>query len=213
MSQAPSTVWCVFFERRCPGCGNQAARVCPLCWSNFLRSAPPPSELAAIGQGIGLDGLGALGSYEASSRPILLAAKNGGRRDLLASFGATLAELGGAEAAVVTWVPASRKMKRRRGYDQGRILARAVAHRAGLSTRSLLRRTSRQTQAGATRSERLLGPDLIGVGHSPSSVILIDDVCTSGASLAAATRVLRAHGAVEVRANVVAVVPGTKVPE
>ncbi|MCP3991656.1 MAG: ComF family protein [Actinomycetia bacterium] len=161
---------------------------------------------------MGLDGLGALGSYQAHSRRILLAAKNGGRFDLLRSLGADLADLAdlrGTKAAVITWVPASRKMKRRRGYDQGQILARAMARRTGMSARCLLRRDSRQAQAGATRSERLRGPDLIGLGPCPSSVILVDDVCTSGASLAAATTVLRAHGAVDIRASVVAVVPGT----
>jgi predicted amidophosphoribosyltransferase len=97
-------------------------------------------------------------------------------------------------------------MKRRRGYDQGEVMARAMARRLGVPARPMLRRGSRRTQAGAGRSERLRGPDLIGIGRGcPTSVVIIDDVCTTGASLSAATRLLRARGAVEVRASVVAV--------
>lgn len=158
---------------------------------------------------LGLDGLCALSTYQPHSRRILLAAKNGGRRDLLRALGATLGRPGDRDPGVdvVTWVPASRKMRRKRGYDQGEIMARAMARQIGVPARLLLRRVGHRAQAGANRSERLCGPDLVGVRGCPASAIVVDDVCTTGASLAAAAAVIRGLGAVEVQASVVAVAP------
>ena len=46
-------------------------------------------------------------------------------------------------ADVVTWVPASAEGRRRRGFDQGRLLARAVGRSLGVPAVALLRRRRR----------------------------------------------------------------------
>ncbi len=163
--------------------------------------------------------------YDSVVRGLVLAAKNGGRRDLLAQWGRELAErsqaaevpAGGDRAAltdpadlggvdVVTWVPASRQGARARGYDQGRVLARAVARGLGVPARRLLVRRPGPKRMGADRARRLAGPDLRCPVASPLRVVVVDDVLTTGASLAAAGWALRAAGAERITGLVVAAV-------
>jgi ComF family protein len=98
----------------------------------------------------------------------------------------------GERPDVVTWVPASRRGRRRRGYDQGELLGRAVARRLGVRAAVLLDRRDRHGQTGRDRSQRLDGPELIARrGRSAhvvagARVVIVDDVVTTGASLAAA---------------------------
>lgn len=199
----------MFFDRRCPGCGGQGRHVCVSCWSTLLASRPSTAEVATLAYSLGLDELTVACHYNARSRRILLAAKNGGRTDVLRFLGSRLGCIAGGGSGgvdLITWVPASRKMRRRRGYDQGQILARSLSGVVGAPARRLLVRQGTRSQAGATRSERLEGPDLALTGGCPPTVLVVDDVCTSGASLATATRCLRAGGAVTVVAAVVAAV-------
>jgi len=235
----------MLLARHCPVCRRPARSICGPCLAALPRSVapvagewsgPPAAEL-------GLDGLRALFAYEPPVARVILAAKNGGRHDLLAVLGHALARqlftdavaggvLGEKNAVgsvnrrlftdavaggglgekvgvdVVTWVPASRHQARRRGYDQGRELAVAVARPLGVRARPLLRRAGREAQAGRNRVDRLVGPSFQArVRRCPARVLLVDDVATTGASLARAAAVLRAAGARSVSAAVVAAVP------
>jgi predicted amidophosphoribosyltransferase len=173
-----------------------------------MAGAPEPVDLVSTAAVVGLDGLTAIYAYGANTRRILLAAKNGGRRDLLRCFGARLHLPAGLEVDAVTWVPASRQGRSRRGYDQGRVMARAFAAELGVPTRHLLARRGRRNQAGATRRDRLRGPELVGIGRCPPRVAVVDDVLTTGSSLAVAATVLRGRGGSVVVGAVAAVAGG-----
>ncbi len=102
------------------------------------------------------------------------------------------------EADLVSWVPATPKRRRSRGFDQGELLARAVARRLGIQPRRLLRRSDNRAQTARDRKGRMEGPRLHPVGRQlrlAPTVLLVDDVCTTGATLAAAAAVLRHRGA------------------
>ncbi len=201
----------MWLVRRCPGCGEPARLVCGRCRERLMAWGSGPAPPA----GVGLDGFTALVAYDEAASRLVLAAKNRGRRDLLAAFGLALgAEVAAAASAgvsagpgvqAVTWVPASRSRRRRRGYDQGRVLARAAARELGVPAVALLARPAGEAQAGRNRAERLAGPGLRAIRASPRSVLVVDDVATTGASLARAAGALRQAGAVWVRAGVVAV--------
>ncbi|MEM8922206.1 MAG: phosphoribosyltransferase family protein [Actinomycetota bacterium] len=110
----------------------------------------------------------------------------------------------------VTWVPASREGGRRRGVDQGRLLARSVGAALGVPAVCLLARTDRSGGRSGRRSrhQRLDGPSLgvvAGAAAIPAGVLIVDDVVTTGGSMRAAVRALRESGAHPVHGAALAV--------
>ena len=107
-------------------------------------------------------------------------------------------------------MPLSRQRLQERGYNQARVLAHAL-DRTKLADGVLLRMLDTPAQRTLPRSERLravqhaFAVDPLQVGRlAQRRIVLLDDVMTSGASLHAAARVLRAAGAVHITAMVLA---------
>ena len=105
---------------------------------------------------------------------------------------------------VVTWAPTAPARRRRRGFDQAELLARAVARRADLPVAALLRRRPGPAQSGRTRAQRVQPAGFVTRIDQADPVLLVDDVSTTGATLVAAARALRAAGAPAVHGLVVA---------
>ncbi|MDE0066914.1 MAG: hypothetical protein OXN44_08565 [Acidimicrobiaceae bacterium] len=102
------------------------------------------------------------------------------------------------EADLVTWVPASPSRRRQRGFDQGELLARALARRRRVRIRRLLRRSDDDPQTGRDREGRVAGPSLKSCGpvlRSSPTVLVVDDVSTTGTTLRCSAAVLRSMGA------------------
>jgi len=97
--------------------------------------------------------------------------------------------------AVVTWAPTSAPRRRARGFDPAELLARAVARRLRARSLGLLDRVPGPPQTGLSGADRRHGPRHVARRSAPSSVLVIDDVATTGATFAAAARALRAAGA------------------
>ena len=102
---------------------------------------------------------------------------------------------------VITWVPLAKRRRRERGFDQAEVLARGLAARTGLPVRALLRRV-RETDPQARRTAADRRSALAGafgvIESPPASVVLVDDVLTTGATAAECARVLREAGAARV---------------
>ncbi len=103
---------------------------------------------------------------------------------------------------VITWVPLSKKHRRKRGYDQAELLARRVGELTGIPVvSSLEKRRNTATQSHIEKeSERranVLGAYGIkdGAELSGKRVVLVDDVVTSGATLSECASCLRMAGA------------------
>jgi predicted amidophosphoribosyltransferase len=100
-------------------------------------------------------------------------------------------------------VPLHPARRRKRGFNQASILAEALARRTGLAVADRLTRSGAAgTQVGRARPARLAAPPGSIQAHAPipARAVLVDDVATTGSTLAACARTLRAEGALEVRA-------------
>jgi predicted amidophosphoribosyltransferase len=103
--------------------------------------------------------------------------------------------LGGA----IVPVPPSPLRLRRRGFDPAGELAGALAGRLESPLERCLCRQGGQRQVGRRRAERVGHPPRIrAAGTAPRSVLLVDDVLTTGATLTACAKALRVAGAARV---------------
>ncbi|NNE94708.1 MAG: ComF family protein [Acidimicrobiales bacterium] len=148
----------------------------------------------------GIDLTLALWDYDAVSAPLVSRSKSVGGRRLIASLGR---QLGGRvepylqPSTVVTWVPPSPHGLRRRGFDQGRVLATSTAKQIGSDTYPAFTRSGR-AQFGGDRARRLQGPRMVvrpdwRARPPTDQVVLVDDVITTGSTMAVAARLLRAE--------------------
>ena len=105
-------------------------------------------------------------------------------------------------ADALTWVPLSRRRRSRRGFDQAEVIAGALGMRLDVPVVPLLRRV-RETGAQARRSgvdrRRALDDAFRAVNEAPGTVLLVDDVLTTGATAAACAGTLKRAGAETVR--------------
>lgn len=175
-------------EPRCERCGLPApCRDCPVRDGALARAWAPLA-------------------YEGAAAALVRALKFRGAlpvAELMAAQIAAGAPASLLEGAVLVPVPAHPRRRRSRGFDQAERIAAALQRRTGCPVVAALRRrgpAARQVGAG-----RLLRrePDRLrieGVGPAPSVATLVDDVHTTGATLEACARALRAAGAQRVGA-------------
>ncbi len=102
----------------------------------------------------------------------------------------------------VTYVPATLTARRRRGFDHAEHLAREVSFLLGCEFAPLLCAPTRKDQRRLGRTGRIgnmrASMRVLAGASVPDALILVDDVCTTGATLFAATEALKAAGATTV---------------
>ncbi|MCD8197914.1 MAG: ComF family protein [Lachnospiraceae bacterium] len=105
------------------------------------------------------------------------------------------------QAQALVPIPLHSSRRRRRGYNQAELLARALSVRCGIPVDTGLLLRTRKTRAqkelgDQERVANLRGAFSLREGAVPCKrLILVDDIYTTGSTMDEAARALRAHGA------------------
>ena len=106
---------------------------------------------------------------------------------------------------VVTWVPVSRRRLRSRGYDQARLLAESACRLWEVRPEQLLQKITDNPAQSGLKEEAARRANVLGVYEAAEPeriqgcrILLVDDICTTGATLAECARMLRDAGAADV---------------
>lgn len=196
------------FEPPCAGCRRRLARpldgaVCDACWRHLRLATSVIDQPAADG----VDWSCAVDRYEGRMKEIIHALKYERRRSIAMPLGALMAAAGAKllkDVDVSVPVPLHALREYQRGFNQ----AEDLANHLGVPVAKLLVRT-RHTHSqidlpADRRHENVKDAFALAAPGSrlpaPGIVLLVDDVSTTGSTLDACARVLKAAGVKEVRA-------------
>ena len=154
--------------------------------------------------------------YNDNVRDGILRFKFAKRRSYAAAYGRFLAmklmKAGLADFDVLTWVTTGRQRKRKRGYDQAELIARAVAKELGVEavrTLKKIRKTPPQSSLSTAAQRRA---NILGAYKVPKpafvagkQILLLDDIITTGATASECAKTLLTAGAKAVNFASVAV--------
>ena len=208
----------LLFPPKCPFCGKvlDMPGICPACEA----ALPWTRGDEGVRHGPGDLCCAAPLWYEGLAREGLLRMKFQGASGAAEPLGRLVAQCAAeyfsGEFDTVTWVPVSKRRLRQRGYDQARLLAESACRAWDTRPRPLLKKTVHNTaQSGLTeaaaRRANVLGVYEAAPETAGRRVLLIDDICTTGATLAECARVLRDAGAKSVACAAVALTREKKV--
>ena len=192
----------------CPVCGRLTEPSAPVCGDcmralnacRVIRDEPPE----------GVDTIASCADHDGIARDLLAAFKfrrMTGLGTLIAGF---MADAAGpiTPRTMVVPVPPARLRTWIRGFDPVVLLTAGIAEvlPVGIPPEPVIRRIGSGRQKGRGRSERIADPPEIrpvgeaGIVLGGRPVLLIDDVMTTGATLAAVAGTLRLGGASEIHA-------------
>jgi ComF family protein len=197
----------------CPDCWSSLhfidQPVCVWCGLPFEVDAGPGTICGAcLAHPPHFDKARAIVSYDEISKKPVLALKHADRLDLVPAFAKWLDRAGTpllAETDLIVPVPLHRRRLWKRRYNQAAELARALARRSGVTYAPLVLERRKHTPSQGTmtsaeaRRKNVRGAFLVPKPARPAvkgkTVLVVDDVLTTGATVSACARALKRAGA------------------
>ncbi len=173
--------------------------ICDKCGRPLLRKPCPYCQKLPLQ----IDGTRATAFFEGALREAIHAFKYARRPELAQPLGELLADYLTAfplPADALIAVPLHSARERARGYNQSRLLARVLSDRCGLPVWDNVLTRTRVTLpqvelAAAARRENVHAAFAADARVAGTRILLIDDVCTTGATMEACGLALKARGA------------------
>ena len=200
----------ILYPRRCPVCGDITGgfgrMICPDCLHklSFVRS--PVCKKCGVKNLVVQPTHGiALLNYDETARHSMAQIKYNNKREYLDFYGTALTARYGRtirrmQADALVPVPVHATRKKTRGFNQAEILARVIGKKLGIPVipEMLVRNKKTLPQKDLSAAERLKNlSGAFAAGAIPEgirSVILVDDIYTTGSTIEACARALRASG-------------------
>jgi ComF family protein len=204
------------YPPRCAGCGRMGTSFCERCQAQVEFIVPPVCRLCGRPQpkeGIcsrcralpsSLDAILTVGLFSGPLRHAVHALKYKNNATLAAPLGALMVDLWRQgdlpHADLIVPVPLHSRREAERGYNQAILLARALGRGVGVPVdeSTLIRQRPTPPQVGlslAQRRENVEGAFACRGDLRGKSVVVVDDVCTTGATLEACAASARVGGA------------------
>jgi ComF family protein len=191
----------------CASCGasTRGEPLCPRCDEPPCDPLPaPPRPLASWRAGVSYEGRAAEWIQRFKYPQPGLRGLDSAADGVAIAWALRAARAMRAAPDLVVPVPLHPRRLRERGFSPPAVLARAIARDVGAACAPLLLARLRDTpsQTGLARAPRRRNVSGAFAAHGPAPrrVWLVDDVVTTGATLAAAARILRRAGAREIHA-------------
>ena len=192
----------LIFPPRCVGCGAEGSYFCSRCQSALTYISHHHSHTTEI------DGIRSVYAYDGAVRQAVLQLKYYNVKALAVPLARLMSEfirIHDLSADMLVPVPLHPHRLRERGYNQSSLLSREISKLTGLPTveRALSRRkhTTPQARTASVDDRRVNMRGAFschGKLVAGRRILLIDDVCTSGATLDACAGASRAGGAAHV---------------
>ena len=201
----------LLLPQRCVVCGRGGTQLCPGCLADMPRVERPLCERCGLptawpvrrcrecaGRRLAFASARAAVRYDDAVRSFAAAWKERELRRLAGGAVSVVLEVvSPPRAEAVTFVPPDPERGLKRGHHPPQRLAEALAQSWELPLVAPVRRRAAKRQRGLSRAERRR--NVAGVfearGEVPRSLVLVDDVFTSGATVNAAASALRRAGA------------------
>lgn len=200
-------LWQWIFPDQCFRCGGYGTVLCHACCTTCH---PYTGDMPTCGA----DSMTILYAYTGIMRQAILRLKYAQQRRMADVLGKLLAvpPWPPTQPVLVVPIPGSPQRVAARGYDQALLLAQQVALFRSCPMRSALvriRNTTAQAQLNRHQRQHNVAHAFVWQGAPPPAlVVLVDDVCTTGATLHEAIRAIRHAGPCHV--HVVVVARGTR---
>lgn len=203
----------LLFPPKCVLCGKLLGKEeTDLCRSCRIDSPECPVTRTKLSF---LDSWTAVWYYEGYVRRSLIRYKFYNARSYAVCYGRLLAmkwqQAHPEGADLLTWIPVSPLRKFFRGYDQVELLARAVGMELGIEPTSLLKKIRHNRRQSTIVGEAQRRANVLGVYRlthpeqvRDQTILLLDDIITTGATAGECARVLLTAGAKEVHCGAVA---------
>lgn len=210
----------IFAPHTCISCSNQDNVWCDLCIKSEHKPLPPTClvcgkkseqwRLCAPCEAVsGMCSIWAASTYEGPIKDVIHVLKFERVRDAYTPLAKLMLESLPEGDWLVVPIPTAPPRIRMRGYDQAALLAKYIAEQRRYRYSPALFRVQYSRQVGKNRMQRQKQSTQMFATRrmdqvSGAKVLLVDDVCTTASTLAAAAHALRAAGAAEVSAVVAA---------